>query len=229
MTEIRTSGDHRMFRTRRAVTAVAAVAVLPLAVTACSGGGGDEGKSKGGGKSSQSGQSKKDQAGKGKQGKMDKGTFGPACASVPKKGKGSFGGMAKDPVATAASHNPQLTTLVDAVKKAGLTDTLNNAKNITVFAPTNDAFKKVPKKTLDKVMGDKKMLRKVLTYHVVGQPLPKDKLKHGSYPTLEKQKLTTSGSGDSYKVNDTAKVGCGNVKTKNATVHLVDNVLMPPK
>ncbi|MFD5641437.1 fasciclin domain-containing protein, partial [Streptomyces anulatus] len=62
--------------------------------------------------------------------------YGPACSSVPKEGAGSLEGMAKDPVATAASNNPELSTLVSAVKKAGLVDTLNNAKDITVFAPT---------------------------------------------------------------------------------------------
>ena len=61
--------------------------------------------------------------------------------------------MSTDPVATAASNNPLLSTLVTAVKKAGLVDTLNNAEDITVFAPTNDAFAKIDKKTLDKVLG----------------------------------------------------------------------------
>ena len=66
--------------------------------------------------------------------------FGSGCAAVPKDGKGSFKGMATDPVATAASNNPLLSTLVAAVKAAGLVETLNSAKDITVFAPTNDAF-----------------------------------------------------------------------------------------
>ncbi len=97
--------------------------------------------------------------------------FGPACSSVPKDGAGSFDGMAKDPVATAASNNPALSTLVTAVKKAGLVDTLNSAENITVFAPTNDAFAKIPKADLDKVLDDKAMLTDILTYHVVGRKL----------------------------------------------------------
>ena len=66
--------------------------------------------------------------------------FGSACAAVPKDGPGSFDGMATDPVATAASHNPVLSTLVTAVGKAGLVDSLNSAQGITVFAPINDAF-----------------------------------------------------------------------------------------
>ncbi len=137
--------------------------------------------------------------------------------------------MAKDPVATAASHNPALSTLVTAVKKAGLVDTLNSAQNITVFAPTNDAFAKVPKADLDKLLADKAALTKVLTYHVVGQKLTPKQLEKGSFDTLEKSELTTSGSGTTYTVNDSSKVVCGNVQTANATVYIVDTVLMPAK
>jgi uncharacterized surface protein with fasciclin (FAS1) repeats len=155
--------------------------------------------------------------------------FGPGCAGVPKTGAGSFDGMSKDPVATAASHNPALSTLVAAVQKAGLVDTLNSAQGITVFAPTNDAFAKLPKATLDKVLADKALLTKILTYHVVGQPVvAPDGLTNGSYTTLEKGKLTTAGSGESYKVNNTAAIVCGNVTTSNATVQIIDTVLMPP-
>ncbi|WP_372351034.1 fasciclin domain-containing protein [Streptomyces sp. KL116D] len=155
------------------------------------------------------------------------GPFGPACSSVPKEGAGSFDGMAKDPVATAASNNPDLSTLVTAVKKAGLVDTLNKAENITVFAPTNEAFAKIPKADLDKVLNNKDQLTKILTYHVVGEKVAKDKLADGSFKTLEGGMLTTAGSGDSYKVNDSAKIVCGDVPTSNATVHIIDTVLMP--
>ena len=68
------------------------------------------------------------------------GPFGPGCAGVPTEGEGSVEGMADDPVATAASNNPLLKTLVAAVTEAGLVDTLNSAENLTVFAPTDDAF-----------------------------------------------------------------------------------------
>ncbi|GAA2949448.1 hypothetical protein GCM10020227_15570 [Streptomyces flavovirens] len=153
--------------------------------------------------------------------------FGPACSTVPKDGAGSFDGMAKDPVATAASHNPALSTLVTAVKQAGLVDTLNNAQDITVFAPTNDAFAKIPKADLDKLLADKEQLTKVLTSHVVGQKLTPKQLEKGSFDTLAKTKLTTSGSDMTYTVNDSAKVVCGNVPTANATVYIIDTVLMP--
>ncbi len=151
--------------------------------------------------------------------------FGPACASVPTSGAGSFEGMAKDPVATAASNNPALSTLVTAVKKAGLVDTLNNAQDITVFAPTNDAFAKLPKKDLEAVLNDKALLTKVLTNHVVAGKLSPDMLA-GEHETLAKTKLTVTGSGEDFTV-EKAKVVCGNVQTANATVYIIDSVLVP--
>ncbi|MBP5879900.1 fasciclin domain-containing protein [Streptomyces scabiei] len=212
-------------RIRRIAVTVAAAAVLPLALSACSDSGGDSTKSDSSSKASASA-SDDGMTGSGSTTAMDK-PFGSACSAVPTSGAGSFDGMAKDPVATAASNNPALSTLVAAVKKAGLVDTLNNAQDITVFAPTNDAFAKIPKATLDKVLNDKAQLTKILTYHVVGQKLTPKDLENGSFETLEKSKLTTSGSGESYTVNDSAKVVCGNVKTANAHVYIIDTVLMP--
>ncbi len=151
--------------------------------------------------------------------------FGPACASVPTSGAGSFDGMSKDAVATAASNNPALSTLVTAVKKAGLVDTLNNATDITVFAPTNDAFAKLPKKDLDAVLNDKAMLTKVLTNHVVAGRLDPMQLT-GTHDTLAKTELKVTGSGEDFMVGD-AKVVCGNVQTMNATVYIIDSVLLP--
>ncbi|MEU1506928.1 fasciclin domain-containing protein [Kitasatospora sp. NPDC005748] len=152
--------------------------------------------------------------------------FGAACAAVPKDGAGSFTGMAKDPVATAASNNPLLSTLVTAVKQAGLVNTLNSAQNITVFAPTNDAFAKVPKAQLDAVLADKDKLTKILTYHVTPNRLAPAALP-GTHKTLEGSELTVTGSGQEFTVNKDSKVLCGNVQTANATVYIVDTVLMP--
>ncbi|WP_333735714.1 fasciclin domain-containing protein [Streptomyces sp. IBSBF 2806] len=212
-------------RIRRTAVTLAAAAVLPLALSACSGSGSDSTSSDSSTKASVSA-SDDAMAGSGSTASADQ-PFGTACSAVPKTGAGSFDGMAQAPVATAASNNPALSTLVAAVKKAGLVDTLNNAQNITVFAPTNDAFAKIPKATLDKVLNDKAQLTKILTYHVVGQKLTPKDLEKGSFDTLEKSKVTTSGSGESYTVNDSAKVVCGNVQTANATVYIIDSVLMP--
>jgi uncharacterized surface protein with fasciclin (FAS1) repeats len=151
--------------------------------------------------------------------------FGEGCAAVPKDGKGSFTGMATDPVATAASNNPLLSTLVTAVKQAGLVDTLNSAPEITVFAPTNDAFAKIPAADLKKVLADKPTLTKVLTNHVVAGKISPDQLA-GDHKTLAGTTITVEGSGEDFTVGK-AKVVCGNVQTANATVYIIDKVLLP--
>ncbi|WP_034273188.1 fasciclin domain-containing protein [Haloechinothrix halophila] len=155
------------------------------------------------------------------------GEFGEACSAVPEDGAGSFDGMAQDPVATAASNNPVLSTLVTAVKKAGLVDTLNSAENITVFAPTNDAFGKIPEEDLNAVLSDKETLTSVLTYHVVGEEVTPEDLSSGEFETLQGGTVETSGSGEEFTVNGSASVACGNVQTANATVYIIDSVLMP--
>jgi len=152
--------------------------------------------------------------------------FGPGCAAVPADGAGSFGGMAKDPVATAASNNPVLSTLVTAVTEAGLGDTLNTTPDITVFAPTNDAFAAMDKATLDKAMADPKgLLTTVLTNHVVAGRLAPDQVA-GEHKTLAGTKITVEGSGEDFSVGE-AKVVCGDVQTANATVYIIDGVLLP--
>ena len=156
---------------------------------------------------------------------MDK-PFGAACSQVPATGAGSFDGMMTAPVATAASANPLLSTLVSAVKEAGLVDTLNGAPELTVFAPTNDAFAAVPKATMDAAMADPRgLLTKVLTNHVVEGKISPDKLA-GEHKTLGGGTITVAGSGEDFTVGE-AKVICGNVQTANATVYIIDGVLLP--
>lgn len=154
--------------------------------------------------------------------------FGAGCAAVPKDGKGSFQGMATDPVATAASNNPALSTLVAAVKAAGLVDTLNSAPAITVFAPANSAFDptKIPADSLKALLADKAKLTAVLQYHVLAGKLSPEQLA-GTHETLNKKSLTVTGSGENFTVNGTSKVVCGNVQTSNATVYIIDTVLDP--
>lgn len=152
--------------------------------------------------------------------------FGSGCSAVPASGKGSFDGMSQDPVATAASNNPVLSTLVTAVKTAGLVDTLNNTDDITVFAPTNDAFKGMDQATLKKALGDKKLLTTVLTGHVVKGRITPDQLS-GDHKTLSGSTISVEGSGEDFTVDGDAKVVCGNVQTSNATVYIIDGVLLP--
>ena len=154
--------------------------------------------------------------------------FGPACSAVPKSGAGSFTGMAAAPVATAASANPVLSTLVTAVKKAGLVDTLNSASGITVFAPDNAAFAKLPAATLNSVLSNKSELTKILTYHVVSGRYTPSQLAAGTpLKTLEGGTVSPALMGGTYQVNK-ADVVCGNVQTSNATVYIINTVLTPP-
>jgi uncharacterized surface protein with fasciclin (FAS1) repeats len=161
------------------------------------------------------------------------GLVGPGCADYARAnatGAGSIDSMAAAPVATAASGNPLLKTLVSAVSgklnaKVDLVSTLNGGE-FTVFAPVDTAFAKIPAATINALKTDDKLLTKILTYHVVqGQLEPATVV--GTHETVEKQQVTVTGSGDNLMVNN-AKVICGGVKTANATVYLIDSVLMPP-
>ncbi len=161
------------------------------------------------------------------------GLVGPGCADYAKAnatGAGSIDGMAAAPVATAASGNPLLKTLVASVSgklnpKVDLVSTLNGGE-FTVFAPVDSAFAKIPAATINTLKTDSALLTKILTYHVVpGQLDPAAVV--GKQTTVEKGAVTVTGSGDNLKVNN-ANVICGGVKTANATVYLIDTVLMPP-
>lgn len=158
---------------------------------------------------------------------------GPGCAAYAAQvptGAGSVEGMAQDPVAVAASNNPMLTTLTQAVSgqlnpNVNLVDTLNGGQ-FTVFAPVDSAFAKIDPATIETLKTDSATLTKILTYHVVpGQLAPADV--DGTHTTAEGATVTVTGSGDDLKVNEAAVV-CGGVTTANATVYLIDSVLMPP-
>ena len=140
--------------------------------------------------------------------------------------------MAEDPAATAASNNPALSTLVSTVKAAGLVDTLNGPGPFTIFAPTNDAFAKIPEATVNTLLADPKGdLTTILTYHVIpGMSLNASELaEKGSVKTVQGDEVKVAKSGESIEINGTSAVVCGNVKVANGTVQLIDTVLMPPK
>ncbi|MEI5584536.1 MULTISPECIES: fasciclin domain-containing protein [unclassified Agromyces] len=157
---------------------------------------------------------------------------GPGCAGYAEQvpdGAGSVEGMAQDPVAVAASNNPLLTTLVSAVSgelnpDVNLVDTLNGDE-FTVFAPVDDAFAKIDAATIETLKTDSELLTSILTYHVVpGQLAPEEVV--GTQTTVQGGTVEVTGSGDELMVND-ASVICGGVMTANATVYLVDSVLLP--
>jgi uncharacterized surface protein with fasciclin (FAS1) repeats len=145
-------------------------------------------------------------------------------------GPASVDGMAQDPVAVAASNNPELKTLTAALSgqlnpQVNLVDTLNNGQ-YTVFAPTDAAFNKLPASTIDQLKTNAGMLSRILTYHVVqGQVSPAKIV--GTYKTLQGGNVTVTGQANTLKVNN-AGVVCGGVPTANATVYMIDTVLMPP-
>ncbi|MDQ1320928.1 MAG: hypothetical protein QG655_2171 [Actinomycetota bacterium] len=158
---------------------------------------------------------------------------GPGCAAYAEQvptGPGSVAGMAASPVAVAASNSPVLTTLAAAVSgklnpQVNLVDTLNGGQ-FTVFAPTDAAFAKIDPATIEKLKTDADLLTSILTYHVVsGQASPDQVV--GTHKTVQGANLTVSGGGDSLAVNN-ANVVCGGIPTANATVYLIDSVLLPP-
>jgi len=161
--------------------------------------------------------------------------FGDGCSAVPTDGEGSFEGMTDDPVATAASNNPALSTLVEAVTAADLGDALNSAPDITVLAPANPAFEAVPADALKSLLADKAQLTAVLTHHLIEGRLTPDQLA-GEHTTLNGDTVTIEGSGEDFTIaGDQTVVGkadagviCGNVQTANATVYIIDQVLAPP-
>lgn len=159
--------------------------------------------------------------------------FGPGCADVPSDpaDPGSVQGMLDDPVGVAAGNNPLLTKLTAAVQAAGLQDTLNDTEaQYTVFAPADPAFDAIPPEQLDGMLNDpaqKQQLADVLTYHVAAERMTADELAEaGTVDTQQGEQLRVEGSGEDLTVNG-ARVLCGNVPTANATVFVIDEVLMP--
>jgi uncharacterized surface protein with fasciclin (FAS1) repeats len=151
-------------------------------------------------------------------------TIGMDCGMIPAAGMGSMHGMSMDPFVIAASHNPLITTLAAEIRKAGLTATLDSARDITVFAPDNQAF--AHDMTMIGGMAD---LTRTLKYLVVSGHITPAELASGmTLTTLEGGTLKTARMGATYEVNNAA-VTCGNLHTANATVYVINAVLMPAR
>lgn len=160
------------------------------------------------------------------------GLVGPGCAAYAEEvptGPGSFAGMAQSPAATAVADNPLLTTLASAVS-GGLNPDVNlvetlNSDEFTIFAPVDEAFAAVDPATIEALKTDSELLTQVLTYHVVpGQIAPGDIA--GEQTTVQGGTVEVTGSGQDWQVNGNGVI-CGGVATENATVYLIDGVLMP--
>jgi uncharacterized surface protein with fasciclin (FAS1) repeats len=156
--------------------------------------------------------------------------FGPACSQLPQGSEpGSLDSMGPQPVASAASTNPLLTKLVAAVKATNLVDTLNSQPAITVFAPADPAFAALGDAKFAELAGKPAELAPILQYHVVGKRYDAKGLESaGSLESLNTAggPLKIEGSGENMTVNG-AKILCGNIPTKNATVFVIDKVLTP--
>ncbi|ATY13735.1 fasciclin [Amycolatopsis sp. AA4] len=156
--------------------------------------------------------------------------FGPACSQLPQgSAPGSLDSMGPQPVASAASTNPLLTKLVAAVKATNLVDTLNSQQAITVFAPADPAFNALGDAKFKELAANPNQLAPILQYHVVGKRYDAKGLEQaGTVTSLNTAggPLKIEGSGDNMTVNG-AKILCGNIPTKNATVFVIDKVLTP--
>ncbi|MEV4599907.1 fasciclin domain-containing protein [Amycolatopsis sp. NPDC049253] len=156
--------------------------------------------------------------------------FGPACSQLPQgNAPGSLDSMGPQPVASAASTNPLLTKLVAAVKATNLVDTLNSQQAITVFAPADPAFNALGDAKFNELAKNPDQLAPILQYHVVGKRYDaKGLAAAGTVTSLNTAggPLKIEGTGDNMTVNG-AKILCGNIPTKNATVFVIDKVLTP--
>ncbi|MEU3020604.1 fasciclin domain-containing protein [Nocardiopsis sp. NPDC007018] len=153
--------------------------------------------------------------------------FGPGCSDFPSRGAGSLDAMADQTFTTAIADSPVLGRLAEALERAGLGEDLDTAVGVTVFAPTNEAFDMYPDGEMDDLMRDRDGLAYLLNYHVVADAVGGADLGAGVFDSLSGGQVRTSGSTGEYVVDDYAPVVCADVRTANATVHVVDMLLIP--
>ena len=134
--------------------------------------------------------------------------------------------MAQGDIVDTAVGAGSFNTLVTAVKAAGLVDTLKGPGPFTVFAPSDEAFAKVPKADLDALLADKEKLTAVLTYHVVPGKVMAVDVKPGMVKTVQGSDITVAVEGGAVKV-DNATVTQTDIETSNGVIHVIDSVIMP--
>jgi uncharacterized surface protein with fasciclin (FAS1) repeats len=135
----------------------------------------------------------------------------------------------KNIVETAVAAG-KFTTLVALVEKAGLAKALSGDGKLTVFAPTDEAFSKVPKAKLDKLARKPKLLRRVLKYHVVAGDLKAaDIVGRRSVRTLAGAKIKIRVRDGNVRLNRSANVVQADIAASNGTIHVIDRVLLPPR
>ena len=143
--------------------------------------------------------------------------------------------MATETIVGTAAANPDVSTLVSAVKAAGLAETLSGAGPFTVFAPTNEAFAKLPPSTLASLLKpeNKQQLADILTYHVVPAQVMASDVKAGKVKTANGSEFTVATNGGDVVITDgqgnKAKVVTTDIAASNGVIHVIDTVLLPPK
>jgi uncharacterized surface protein with fasciclin (FAS1) repeats len=216
-----------MFNTRNRTLLVSLTAVLALGAAACGDDGEDPAITGDTAPTTTEAETDDDMMEGDDETAMADGPTGPACAAIPEDGEGSAEEMAELPAASAASTNPELTTLVDAVTAADLVDTLNGDGPFTIFAPVNDAFAEIPEEDLEALLADQEQLTSVLTYHVVADELDAAAVsEEDTLETVNGEELSVMTMGSEVNVGD-ATVVCANIEVANGVVHLIDTVLMP--
>lgn len=162
------------------------------------------------------------------------GSMGKPVISTPQNGGMSQSGTApakrvtKKTIVDVAMSDKRFSTLVKALKAADLVDTLSGEGPFTVFAPTNDAFAKLPKGTLQKLLKpeNKEQLKKILTYHVVSGAIMSKTLKSGDVHSVEGSNIKIKVSKAGVMVNN-ARVIKADVETSNGVIHVINSVIMP--
>ena len=131
-------------------------------------------------------------------------------------------------IADTAARTPQLSTLSKLLADAGLSDTLRGAGPFTVFAPSDEAFKAVPAKTMAELAANKELLKSVLTYHVLPGKVSAADAKNGNVKTVQGAIVAIARAGTFVTVEE-AVVTQADVNATNGVIHVIDKVLMPPK
>src|SRR4051794_7801267 len=150
-----------------------------------------------------------------------------ALVVVLANGPGVGAARADQDIVETAQAAGSFNTLLTAATKAGLVDTLKGAGPFTVFAPTDEAFAKVPKETLNALLQDKAKLKEVLLYHVVqGKVMAANAVKLDSAKTVQGQAFTIKAQGGKVMINN-AQVIKADIETSNGVIHVIDTVLLP--
>jgi Fasciclin domain len=160
--------------------------------------------------------------------KATTGHVGAGCGFIPVRGAGSFGSISGQRVVNATSSQPQLSVFSSAIKSASLTGELDRMKSFTLFVPVNSAFAALDKSDVTFLRKQSNLVQVVRRQVVPMRITPTRMAMGGSVTTITGSKLTLGKSGGSYRV-DQATVVCGNIKTANGTIYVIDRVLLPPR